>query len=240
MRGMKAVGYVRVSTEEQARLGVSLEAQEERIRLYCQLQGLELVELIREEGVSAALPLADRPGGARALRILQQKTARNIVALKLDRLFRDAEDALRTTREWDRAAVALHLVDMGGQSLNSASAMGRLFVTMIAAFAELERNLISERTTTALGHKKAHGQAYARTPFGFDRVGDELKRNAREWKLAQKIRARRAAGETLQSIADWLNESGAKSKRGGKWFPSTVRYILENDLYRTEEKGADS
>lgn len=234
MRGMKAVGYVRVSTEEQARQGVSLEAQEERIRLYCQLQGLELVELIREEGVSAALPLSDRPGGARAVRMLQQKAARHIVAVKLDRLFRDAVDALSVTRDWDRAGVALHMIDLGGQSVNSSSAMGRMFLTMISAFAELERNLIAERTTAALAHKKSHGQAYARTPFGFDREGDDLKRNAREWKLAQKIRARRAAGETLQSIADWLNKSGAKSKRGGKWFASTVKYIVDNELYAAE------
>lgn len=70
-----------------------------------------------------------------------------MVALKLDRRFRDAADALVQTRVWDRAGIALHVVDMGGQSLNTASSMGRMFLTMTAAFAELERNLISERTT---------------------------------------------------------------------------------------------
>lgn len=68
----------------------------------------------------------------------------------LDRLFRDAADALVQTRAWDRAGVALHVVDMGGTSLNTASAVGRMFLTMTAAFAELERSLVSERTSAAM------------------------------------------------------------------------------------------
>lgn len=78
------------------------------------------------------------------------------MALKLDRLFRDAEDALHQTKAWDKAGIALHLVDMGGQTLNTATAMGRFFLNMMAGFAELERNLIAERTATALAHKKTH------------------------------------------------------------------------------------
>ena len=75
------------------------------------------------------------------------KKVGHIVALKLDRLFRDAADALHQSRAWDKAEIALHLVDMGGQSLNTASAMGRFFLNMMAGVAELERNLIAERTT---------------------------------------------------------------------------------------------
>lgn len=67
----KAICYIRVSTEEQARAGVSLEAQEEKLRAYCQLQGLEILEIVREEGVSASKPLGTRPGGARVVRLWQ-------------------------------------------------------------------------------------------------------------------------------------------------------------------------
>src|SRR5689334_5533926 len=81
----KAVGYVRVSTEEQAREGVSLDAQEFRLRAYCTAAGLELVHLVREEGVSASKPLAGRPGGAELLRLMLEHQAGHVVALKLDR-----------------------------------------------------------------------------------------------------------------------------------------------------------
>lgn len=118
----KAVGYIRVSTDEQARGGVSLKAQEEKLRAYCTLAGLELIRVIREEGVSGAKPLAARPGGNELISEVAWKRVQHVVALKLDRLFRDPEDSLRQTRAWDKAGVALHLVDMGGQTLNTASA----------------------------------------------------------------------------------------------------------------------
>ena len=106
----RAVAYIRVSTEEQARGGVSLEAQEEKVRAYCTLAGLELVRIYREEGVSASKPLATRPEGATMIAALKKREAEHVVALKLDRLFRDAVDALTKTKEWDKAGVSVHLL----------------------------------------------------------------------------------------------------------------------------------
>lgn len=229
---MKAVAYVRVSTIEQAAEGVSLDAQEERLEAYCKMQGLELLTIIREEGVSGSVILADRPGGREMLRLIKEKQAHHVVALKLDRLFRDAEDALRQTRSWDKAGIALHLVDMGGQTINTASAMGRMFLTMTAAFAELERNLIAERTTAALAHKKRHKQAYNHTPYGYDRSGDTLMRNDYEQEILSQIASWRSKGYSYWWIAEELNSSGIPTKRGKTWYPMTVRDIIKNDLHK--------
>ena len=106
----KAVCYVRVSTQEQALQGVSLEAQEERLRAYCTLQNLEIVAFFREEGVSASKPLHTRPEGKKLIEIVSKKQAAHVIALKLDRLFRDAIDALTCTRDWDQRGVSLHWV----------------------------------------------------------------------------------------------------------------------------------
>jgi site-specific DNA recombinase len=226
-----AVCYIRVSTEEQARGGVSLAAQEEKLLAYCALAGLEALAMIREEGVSGGKPLAARLGGGELLSLVSKKQVRHIVALKLDRLFRDAADALNQTKAWDKAGVALHLVDLGGQTLNTASPMGRFFLSMTASFAELERNLIAERTGTALGHKKAHREAYAPTPYGYDRKGKALKQNPAELKIVAQMRQWRAAGWTLGEIARELTRRGVPTKRGGAWYPATIRYVLQNDLY---------
>jgi DNA invertase Pin-like site-specific DNA recombinase len=196
------------------------------------MAGLRIVGIVREEGVSGSVPLSQRPGGQQVLALQKQYKAAHIVALKLDRLFRDAEDALRQTRTWDRAGIALHLVDMGGQSVNTASAMGRMMFTMMAAFAELERNLIAERTTQALKHKKQHRQAYAPTPYGYSRTGSALEAVESEQATVRQIRAWRAEGLTLRKIVCQLNEAGMPTKRGGQWAPQTVKYILDNDLYR--------
>jgi len=227
----RAVIYIRVSTQEQAIGGVSLKDQEAKLKAYCQLTDLEPVKVIREEGISAAKPLGTRPGGQELLNMVKRGEVGHVVALKLDRLFRDAEDALRESKAWDKASIALHLVDMGGQALNTASAMGRFFLNTMAGFAELERNLISERTEAAMQYKKKHREAYSPVPFGFDREGDNLTENKAELKAVQLIKKWRAKGWTLQRIATELTGRRINTKQGGKWHPGTVRYILQNNLY---------
>src|SRR4051794_20741941 len=171
----QAIGYVRVSTEEQSKEGVSLEAQQERIKAYAAMRGLELTHIYCEEGVSGKIPLRQRPEGAKLVQALAKKRAQHILTLKLDRLFRSAADALDQTAQWDKGKIALHIIDMGGSAIDTASAMGKMFFTMMAGFAEMERNLISERTKTALAHKKSGSRVYSRIPpLGFDRHGDKL------------------------------------------------------------------
>jgi len=227
-----AVLYTRVSTEEQSVSGVSLKDQEAKLLDYCKLAGLEPVHIIREEGISASKPLATRPGGQELLQLVKKGDVGHVIALKLDRLFRDAADALNVTKAWDNAGIALHLVDMGGQSMNTATAMGRFFLSTMASFAELERNLIGERTTAAMKYKKAHKEVYSPVPYGYDREGDNLQPNKEEQKAITLIKKWRKKGWTLQKIAAELTKRGIKTKRGGKWYAGTVRYILENTLYR--------
>jgi site-specific DNA recombinase len=226
-----AVLYIRVSTEEQARGGVSLKDQEEKLLQYCKLNDLEPVQVIREEGISGSKHLRTRPGGALLVDLLSSKQADHVVALKLDRLFRDAEDALRESKAWDNAGIALHLVDMGGQAINTASAMGRFFLSMMAGFAELERNLISERTEAALSYKKAHKEAYSPTPYGYNRKGDNLTINSEEQQTVKLIKALREEGLSLGKIAAELSERNIPTKNGRQWYASTVSYILKNELY---------
>ena len=229
----KAVGYVRVSTDEQAREGVSLDMQQDRLRAYCTMAGLELVALVREEGVSASKPIAKRPGGAELARLLAEHGATHVVALKLDRLFRNAVDALNTAGTWDKAGVALHLVDMGGQTINTGSAMGRMFFTLTAAFAELERNLIAERTRQALQHKASKGEAVSRAPRGLRIEAGRLVPDPESegFRLALRARELRAAGWTLARIADQLTAEGFRPMRPGageRMSTATVAYMVRN------------
>jgi site-specific DNA recombinase len=223
----RALGYVRVSSEEQSKEGVSLDAQEQRIRAYAAMRGLELTAIYREEGVSAKIPLRQRSQGAKLVEALAKKRAKHVIAVKLDRLFRSAADALDQTAQWDKGKVALHIIDMGGSAMDTASAMGKMFFTMMAGFAEMERNLISERTKTALAHKKSGSRVYSRiTPLGFDRHGDKLVPNKEEMKTVRSILRMRAEGWSMQAIADALNESGAPTKQGGTWHAVTIQKVL--------------
>jgi DNA invertase Pin-like site-specific DNA recombinase len=244
----RAIGYARVSTDEQARHGISLDAQAERIRAYCTMRGLVLDTMLSEEGVSATKPLATRPRGADAIAALESGAATHIVALKLDRLFRSSIDALDRTRRWDAQGITLHLVDMGGTAFDTHSAMGKMFLTMVAGLAQFERDIISERTASALAFKKAAGRVYAPAPYGFDRAGrgktasarksgskatgTELEPDKAEQAALRRIFALRARNTSLRAIAADLNRRAIPTKRGGaRWYASTVASVLANDIH---------
>ncbi len=223
----KALGYARVSTEEQASEGVSLAAQAERIRAYCQLARLDLVDILAEEGVSAGKPLAERKEGARLLQLVDGQEVTHVVALKLDRLFRDAIDCLTVVRDWDRAGIALHLVDQGGQAINTQSAMGRFFLTIMAGVAEMERNLIGERTKLALRYKRQNGKVYGPEPYGFRRVDEDLVPVPEELQALALMRSLRAKGKSYRQIAAELRRQKVPTKTGGRWEAMTVKKILD-------------
>ena len=203
-----------------------MDAQEERIRLYAQLNGLDLVEIIRERGVTAKIKLNKRPEGARIAKLTAAGVC-HIVALKLDRLFRNAVDALTHVEEWEQAGISLHLVDMGGQSVNTGSSMGKMLITMLAGFAEFERNMIAERTTAALRHKKSHGEVYNHVPYGFAAEAGSLVPNATEQAVIARMQVLRSEGTSYNEIANCLNAGSVPTKKGGTWRSQTIKNILE-------------
>ncbi len=227
-----AILYARVSTIDQAVNGVSLSAQVERMSSYSAAMGLHVVSVIRDEGVSAGKPLGTRPGGIRLLNMLKDNQANHIVALKLDRLFRNTEDALHLVTQWDSNNIALHLCDLGGMNVDTRSSMGKILMTLLAAFAEFERTLIAERTAAALAHKKRNRQAYNHEPYGFIRDGKQLIPHEAEQKVLKRIFAWREEGRSLYEIACELNDLGVPSKKGGKWHAAVIAHVVNNDLYR--------
>lgn len=183
-----ALAYIRVSTQEQAVEGLSVDAQRAKIEAHATAQDMEIVGTYVDRGVSASKPIAIRSAGSEMLEALDVGAADSVVAIKLDRLFRDSIDALTVTREWDEAGISLHLLDMGGASVDTSSAFGRFFMTMLAGVAEMERNLISERTAAALAYKRDQGQWLGNVPFGFRRNGQGLKPDDAEQATVEAIR----------------------------------------------------
>lgn len=222
----RAALYIRVSTDEQATEGVSLDAQRAALVAYCAMRGLEVVEVVTDAGVSAGKALRKRAGGRRVLELVEGGEVSAVIAWKLDRLFRDCADCLNVTRGWDSAGVALHLVDLGGQTIDTSTAMGRFFLTVMAGAAELERGLVRERTRAALAHKRAVGEVYrgiGNAPIGHRAAGDgvTLVEDPREARAVEIIRELRAAGVSIRAIADRLNAENVPA-RGERWHATTV------------------
>src|SRR6516162_11381766 len=112
-----ALGYVRVSSDEQADSGLGLEAQRQRIRAYAELKDLRLVEVFEDPGVSGGKELNTRPGGARLLEAARRHKAVVVVA-RLDRLFRSVADAALTIADFDRRGVELVAIAEGFDMTN--------------------------------------------------------------------------------------------------------------------------
>ncbi len=213
---MKAIGYTRCSAHEQADSGLGLDVQTERIQAYCTLKGMGLLDIITDAGVSGGKPLAKRDGGLQLLEAIRTRKVGAVVMLKLDRMFRNAGDCLNTVEKWDTGGVALHVIDLGGNAIDTTSAAGRFMLVILAGAAEMERNLTRERTRSAMAIKRANGQRVGAVPYGFDVADDgvTLVPNESEQAVIQDIRAMRSKGRTLEAIAKTLTTRDIPTKTG--------------------------
>ena len=222
---MTTIGYVRVSTEDQAKEGVSLDNQKAKIEAYCQLKDFELIEVVEDAGISAKN--LKRPGVQKVLRMARKKQVDAIVVYKLDRIFRSTVDALETTKMFDKWGVSFHSIE---ETLDTQSAMGRFFFTLTAALAEMERRIIGERTKAALSHKRSRNEKTGGdVPYGYDLTpAGILIKNDEEQRVIKTIRRLNKDGYSLRGICSELEKEGHKTKRGNyKWHPQTVAAILK-------------
>ena len=218
---IKAIGYIRVSTDEQVKEGVSLENQEAKIRAYCDLKDLKLLEIVEDAGISAKN--LRRPGAQRVIEMARNKMVDAVVVYKLDRMFRSTVDALETTKQFDKWSVSFHSIQ---ETIDTKSAMGKFFFTLTAALAEMEREIIGERTRDVLQQKKANGEVYGHVPFGFKRFKGKLLAHKAEQKIIQTVLGMRQEGLNYSKISRELNHMGLKTKLGNRWFAQTVKNVI--------------
>jgi site-specific DNA recombinase len=238
---MKAIGYARVSTDEQAAEGVSLDAQVRKIRDYCRIYDIELVDVVVDGGVSGKS--LDRPGVQDVLGMMDRKEVDGVVVAKLDRLTRSVRDLNVLVEKYFVADAGMHLVSIH-ENINTQTAMGRFMINVVGSIAQLERETIVERTTEALSHKKRIGEVVGSTPYGWDVGGDgkTLVENDREQRVLDYIRHCRVEGMSFQEVADALNEqrvpkkyTGKVTKRGvvgGVWSKKDVFMVLSRESDR--------
>ncbi len=220
---LRAVGYVRVSTEEQGQHGVSLSAQKERVAAYCQSRDWNLLRVY--EDVASGKD-RKRRGLQRLLEDAKKGEVEAVVFTKLDRLSRRVLDWGHLQEELRKHEVAVVSIFEG---LDDTTPIGRAMANIVATFAQLERETIAERTRVALAHKRQHGEVYGPVPYGFKRKADRLLPNAEQLAVVGEIYKRRKAEQTLRQIAEVLMARNVAAPRGGtEWSPETVRLIVRN------------
>lgn len=228
----RAIGYVRVSTADQAESGLSLEHQRKKIRLAAQLHDLTLIDVIVDAAESAKT--LKRPGIQRVLDMVKARHVDAVIVLKLDRLTRRVADLGELLKQFKRRKVTLMSVS---ESLNTKTASGRMVVNILGTIAEWEGDTISERTSAALGAKRDRDERAGGIPYGFTLVHpdkDALKANLKERRILSLMLECREAGYSLRDTAAELNRQGMTTRAGQPWRFEYVRSAL-----RTIERHPD-
>src|SRR5580704_7093685 len=221
---MKTVGYVRVSTDKQAEHGVSLDAQEAKIRAMATVHGTELAEVIVDGGESAKS--LNRPGISRLLAMVDAGGVKMVIVAKLDRLTRSVKDLCELLERFERRGVSLVSV---AESLDTGSAAGRLVLNIMAAVSQWEREAIGERTRDALRHKRSNGERVGNLRYGSRLAADgvHVEDDPGERAVLAEICRLRNSGTTLRGIARELNHRAFRTRRGTAWRLESVARVVK-------------
>ncbi len=205
------VGYVRVSTGEQAQNGYGMAAQHDAIEAECSRRGWRLLRI--EEDAASGKTTKKRSGLARAIATCERGEASALVAAKADRLSRSVIDFANLLQQAQKGGWNLCVLDLG---IDLATPMGEAMANMAMVFAQLERRLIGQRTIAGLSVARARGV----------RLGRPRSLRAQ---TVRRILRDRSAGLSLRAIADGLNARAVPTaQNGARWYASTVAAVLRS------------
>lgn len=220
---VRAVGYLRVSTEEQAKKGISLDAQEKSIFSFIEAKGWKLVECVRDPGFSGKN--MNRPGLQKIIKLCKSNGVDVVVVYKLDRLSRRMRDMLELVDDvFEKNGIDLACVT---ETIDTSTAMGRTFFWIITILAQLERERIGERVSDARTFRDNKGEWTGRTPYGYElayvngkRIKGKLRMDESKMKLYEQAKDLWRKGVGVRSISAKLG----------------VKYGLANRLVCTDVK----
>lgn len=224
---LRAAIYLRVSTEEQAKEGYSIPAQKERLTQYCHMQGWDIYDYYMDEGVSAKN--LDRPELQRLLRDVRDGRLDVVLVFRLDRLTRSLIDLFQLLQTFEDYKVGFKSAT---EVFDTTTAIGRLFIAIIAALAQWERENLAERVKVAMEEKVRQGLFHGGAPpFGYNLDEGRLYINEEQAHIVRFIFNNYSKGDTLEGIKYKLTKMGVKSPTGIGWNTTTINLMLKNPIY---------
>lgn len=223
-KSQQAIGYIRVSTDGQAESGLGLADQQQAIEQYAKRQGLHLIAIESDEGVSGSKGLEGRPGLLAALDGLSRGST--LIVAKRDRLARDY--VLAGWLDIQVKARGASVVSLDNESMSGDDPQSRLLRGIIDLFADFERSMIAARTKAALQQKRKQGKRFSRhTPYGYTLTSQgDLVENKAELATVARMKDLHNQGQGFSRIARHLNEQGIATKQGKTWSAKVVRSLI--------------
>lgn len=227
---MIALGYVRVSTENQNGCdSFGLETQRDAITKYCSVNGIVLVQIYEDPALSGSLPPLERPGLHALLEALREGDIKEVIVTRLDRLARNTMLSLWLMKEIKKLGAELVSIAEPGRWEDPTQ---KLLLTMVAAFAEFEKSLITSRLSSGRKTKaRQGGYAGGKAPIGYkaERGDKALTLDEMKASTVKRVFELRDAkpDAPLKKIADMLNAEGYTTKEGKPFHPMQLKRILD-------------
>lgn len=228
--GLRAVGYVRVSTLEQVEDGSGLDYQRTAIEGFAKSQGYTLAEIVEDPGVSGSTKPEERPGFSRILALAEAKAFDVLLVWKFDRLARSIVGAVTAAQTLKERGAGVRSCT---EAIDTTGPQGELVFALLTGMAGMERENIARRTWE--GRRKAAQKGKLPSgpaPYGYRREGGRLVIVEDEAVTVRRIYALHREGKGVRAIATILNREGVPTRRGKPWNPNTVAAILDQPLYR--------
>ena len=224
----KVIGYSRVSTEMQVVKGNSIVNQKDKIKDFCRMQDLDLVDILIDKGISGRTK--DKRGEYLKLINLIEcgEGIDGVVVYSLSRLGRNMKDVVEFLDLCNKKKVTFYCVK---ENLSNGDMVGSLILNILSSINEFECEVIRDRIQDVKRNKKRRGEVYGKEMFGFDNVDGRLVENKNEKDIIKYIKNLRRRGFSWNKISERLNEKGIKTKKGKKWYSSTCYNMIKNESW---------
>ena len=218
----KVIGYVRVSSLVQKEKGNSIPNQIEKIKSYCKLNGYELVDILKDDGISG-MSKSKRKDYLKLIDIMEDRNIDGVVVNDLSRIGRKMSDVVEFVDIIKKKQIEFHSIKEG---INNVSNVGGLIINILSSINQFEVEMLRSRISEVKQYKKSKNLVYGNLIYGKSKDGNRLIDNIDELKTIKYIKYLRKKGYSYFKISDRLNKRNIKSKNGNQWYGSGVRNVL--------------
>ena len=219
---MKNIGYIRNSRLIQ---GSSLETQQTLITDFCKTHDIKLDEIIVDEGISGSGDKTDKRDGYNSvMSMIDNGEVNTLVCISISRWGRNLGEIYKSVQLMETKGVKFLSIK---ENIDTSSPYGRFTINLLSSLYEMELELIRDRTKDTLKVKKENGKVYSPTPFGFDRVGNDLIENKKEKRLLRKMLKLKNGGLSYGDVSKYLKKNRHKTKSGKGWSRENVYSVLK-------------
>jgi site-specific DNA recombinase len=227
---MKVAIYIRVSTEDQAKEGYSLEVQREYLEAFAKREGLEIFKVYQDDGISGYS--AERPALKELLKDAQEKRFDLVLVYKIDRFSRNLKDLLNLVDELSSSGVGFKSAT---EPFDTTTSAGKLMFQQLGSFAEFERNRIAERVFPGMvkGVQQGNWQGARYAPYGYKYTKEKklLEIDEEETKVVKLIYTMFLCDKSICGITEYLTRKGYRNRKGNIFSTKLIGDILKNRIY---------